>query len=161
MEAVRPALLRDDAVLTLRTMIQVSRCFAGLVRGSSSLQYHRELFSAGLIDNHHNSRSLAERRKLCREYVYKWTGEVEVAKRTYRIPGEHSTILNRVMALEGDLLVFNRPHGVDYRQSLRFPPGAGQQPIEGWKLPQFDFPVRRSTVYPPANLLAVAGWMEK
>jgi hypothetical protein len=88
-EGVKPALSRDDVVLTLRTMIQVSQCFAGLIRGSSSLQYRRELFSAGLIDNSHNPRSLAERRKLCREYVDKWTGEVKVAKKTYRIPGEH------------------------------------------------------------------------
>ena len=162
MEAVRPTLLRDDAVLTLRTMpIQVSRCFAGLVRGSSILQYHRELFSAGLIDNSHHPCNLVERRKLCGEYANKWTGKVEAVKRTYQIPGEHPTILNRVVTLGGDLLGLKEPHGEDFHQFLRIPPGGSQQPIEGWKHPQFPFHVWGSAAYPPADLLVVAELREK
>ena len=142
-------------------MIQVSRRFADLVRGSSILQYHRELFSAGLIDNPHHPCNLAERRKLCKQYVNKWTGKLEVEKRTHDVSGEHPAIFDRVVALGGDLLALGRPYTEDYYQFLRVPPGASQRPIEGWKLPQLPFHVLSFAAYPPADLLAVAEVVEK
>lgn len=156
MEAVRPTPLLDDPVLTLHTMIQVSRYFADLIRGSSVLQYHRELFSAGLIDNPYYPCNLAERRKLCKEYVDKWTGKVEVLKRSYQVPGEHSTALGRVVALGGGLLALNRFFREDCYQFLRVPPGTSQRPIERWKRPQLPFDVWCSAAYPPADLLVIA-----
>ena len=161
MEAVRPTLLRDDAVLTLRTMIQVSPRFADLVRSSSIIQYHRELFSAGLIDNPHHPCNLIERRKLCKEYADKWTGKLEVVKRTYRVPGEHPTMLNRVVALGGDLLGLKEPDGRDFYQFLRVPPSGSQRSIKGWKPPKLPFYGWNSAAYSPADLLVVAELREK
>ena len=161
MEAVRPTPLCDDVVLTLCNTIQVSRCFADLIRRSSTLQYHRELFSAGLIDNPHYPCDLAKRRRLCKEHVDKWTGKVEVVKRTYQVPGEHSTIPSQVVALGGDLLALRQPHEEDFHQFLRVPPGASQRPIEGWKHTQLPFRIQRSAAYPAADLLAVAEVVEK
>ena len=162
MEAVGPTLLRDDVVLTLRTMpIQVSRRFADLVRGSSILQYHRELFSAGLIDNPNHPCNLVGRRKLCKEYVDKWTGKLGVVARTYHISGDYQAIFSRVVALGGDLLVLNRPYAWGYYHFLRVPSGVSQRPIGGWRLPSFPFNVLGSAVYPPADLFVVAEVVEK
>lgn len=161
MEAVRPALLCDDMALTLHTMTQVNRYFADLIRGSPILQYHRELFSAGLIDNPHHPCNLAERRKLCKEYVVKWTGKVEVVKRIYQVPGEPSLPPNQAVALGGDLLALSRLRRDEHPQFLRVPPGASQRPIEGWKIPQFPFDPCEFAAYPPADLLVVAELREK
>jgi hypothetical protein len=148
--------VHDDVVLTLRAMIQVSRYFADLIRGSSMLQYRRELFSAGLIDNSHHPCSLDERRKLCKEYVEKWTRKVKAVKRTHQVHGAHSKRLDRAAALGGDFLVLRQPYTDDHCHFLRVPPGANQRPIEGRELPQLPFEDWDSVAYPPADLLVVA-----
>jgi hypothetical protein len=128
-----------------------------LVHRSPTLQYRRELFSAGLIDNPHHPCGLAERRKLCREYVNKWTGTAKVARKIHEVPVEHPTLgWNHIAALGGDLFALHHPYRHDCFKVLHVPPGVSQRPVEGWSIPQFPFEVLCSTTYAPGNLLAVA-----
>ena len=131
-----------------------------LVRSSPTLRCRRELFSAGLIDNPHHHWDLAERRKLCRQHVNKWTRTAKVVGRTHEISMERPTWTgaprwSHMTALGGGLLSISHPYQYGGFKFLPFPPVLSQHPIEGWSIPQFPFEVGHSAAYAPDNLLVV------
>jgi len=160
MEAVCPSRICDNAVLILFHVAQVNRHFMDLVRSSPTLQYYCELFSAGLIDNSHPPWNLAERRKLCRKYVNRWTRTAKVVRRTHEIPTEPPTWTgeprwSHMTALGEGLLSISHPYQYGGFKFLPFPPVASQHPVKGWSIPQFPFEVGHSAAYVPDNLLVV------
>ena len=139
MEAVWQTLVCDDVVLTFCRMAEVSRYFLDLVHSSPTLQYRRELFSAGLTDYTLHPRGLAERRMLCKEHVDKWTGTAKVVRRVYNVPVGPQ--VNHGIALGGDLLALHQSYKYDCPKFLRVPPAVSQRSVEGWSVPRLPFEV--------------------
>ena len=125
----------------------------GLVRGSPTLQYLCELCSAGLIDNPHHPCDLSERRRLCKEYVDKWTGTAKVVKKTVRwlhgVPN-----WNRITVLGGGLLTLYHSSQPGLAKLMRVPSATSQRLVERWTIPRLPFEVLHFTAYAPENLLA-------
>jgi len=127
-----------------------------IVRDSPILQYRRELFTAGLTDNHDHSCNLVERRKLCEEYAKKWAGTARLVKRVHEIPVVRPTLVwGDIIALGGDLLVLY-PYSKGCFEFLHVPPVTSQRSIERWTIPELPFSVDLFAVYAPDSLLVVS-----
>ena len=101
MEVVRCVVtVPDDLALTLLCMVQISRQFQALTRDSPTLQYQRDLFSAGLTENPCNSCDFSQRRKLSKERGHKWSSAGRVTGRC----GHH-----RVTYLISQAPTYHRP----------------------------------------------------
>lgn len=136
-------------------MIQISRRFQDLTRSSPELQYRRDVFSAGLMENPCVLCDFAQCRKLCEEHERKWSNAGRVVDTIREVPEglifrEHSTtIIN-------DTLVAFLSRGANNLGFFRVPPVTSRKPIEGWKIPPFPFDIKAFAVYPPENILVVA-----
>jgi len=136
MEAVRRSFANPrKSLLTCCCTIQVSRHFRALIRNSPILQYHCELFAAGLIDNPSNPCDLVERRKLCEEHTRKWSDAATIVKSTYILPSDKFFHRDYPMALGKNMVVSDStPNGgLDF---LYIPPVASRNPINGWTIPR-------------------------
>ena len=137
-------------------MIQISRQFQDLARSSPGLLCRRELFAAGLIENPHNPCDPDEHRRLCKEYVRKWSDPTNIAESLREVSLEHSLSSWNDMIFAGrDLLVMHarQSETIDF---LHIPSATSQNLTERWSIPQFPFEVLRYVTYPPENVLAVA-----
>jgi len=154
-EAVRRSFANPrKLLLTCCCTIQVGRHFRALIRNSPILQYHCELFAAGLIDNPSNPCDLAERRKLCEEYARKWSDAATVVGNIYELSSDKSSHWGCYTALGRNILVSSSTSGVGL-DFLCIPPVASGNPINGWTIPPFPFDVLGVGVYHPENVLGV------
>jgi len=159
-EVVRRSFADPRKSLLTCCTIQVSRHFQSLIRNSPTLQYRRELFAAGLIDNPSNPCDLAERRKLCEEYARKWSGAATVVESTHKLPLDqylrwgYSTALGRNLVASDSL-----PN--DGLGFLYIPPVASGKPINRWSIPPFPFKSLGFAVYHPEDLLGVVEQQEE
>ena len=146
-----------DSTLTFHRMNQISRQFRDLIRDSPMLQYKRELFSAGLIENPCSPCDFAQRRKLFEEYKCKWSDAGRVVKTIHEFPEELS-LGDYFRTSEGWNLIGYRSTstGDGNLMFVRVPPVTSQRPIEWWSIPPLSFHARAYAVYPPDNLLAIA-----
>lgn len=120
------------------------------------LQYRRELFAAALIGNPHSSCDLEERRRLCKDFVHKWSDPRTIASRLRELPLEYPlTGWNDVMVLWRNLVAIrsDRSNDVDF---FYVPPAISQKPPERWRIHDLPFKASRWTAYPPKNVLVVA-----
>ena len=140
------------SLLTCR-LIQVNRYFRSLIHNSPILQYHCELFAAGLVDNPSNPCDLIERRKLCEEYARKWSDAATVVKSTYKLPLDQSSGCYTALG-KNTVVSDSAPNhgGLDF---LYIPPAASGKPIIEWTIPSFPFDVLCIGVYHPENVLGV------
>ena len=143
-----------DSALTFRWMIQISRQFQQLVRDSPTLQYKRELFSGGLIENSRNPCDFAQCWKLCKEHKYKWSNAGRVVKTIHGLPEELSLKRHFATTLGWGLIVY-RNKGDGRLSFLRPPPITSKRPIEWWSVPPFPFSLDVFVAYPPDDLLVV------
>ena len=156
MEMVRPVIaIPHDSALTSCYVAQISRRFQDLTRSSPILQYKRDLFSAGLVENPCSPCDFAQRRKACEEHERKWSDAGRVEKAIHELPegsslGVYPTILGR------NLIALRNTQNVGGLTFLRFPPVTSVSPIERWRIPPLPFELRHFAVYPPDNILAVA-----
>jgi hypothetical protein len=133
----------------------MSRRFQDLVHSSLTIRYRRELFSAGLVDNPRSSCGLAERRKICEEYVRKWSGAASVVKSVRELPPGQFSGWSDTAALSKNLIASRS--GEDHELAfLCIPPLATRKAVEGWSIPPFPFKTFGFTAHTPANILAVA-----
>jgi len=127
---------------------------SGTTPNSPTLQYQRDLFSAGLVENPHNLCDFTQRRKQYEEHVDKWSNVERAVKSVYELPREffsawHSTtVLGRNLiasrGLQGDTLAF-----------ARITPGMTRTPVVWWSTPPFPFNIVTFATHPPDNVLAV------
>jgi len=135
-------------------MIQINQHFRALIRSSPTLQYRRELFTAGLIDNPSNPCDLAERRKLCEEYAHKWSNAATIVKSTRKLPPDQSSYWGYFVALGRNMVASDSPPNRGFG-FVYIPPVASGKPINGWTIPPFPFKVLCFVAYHPENLLGV------
>ena len=152
MEVVRYFLC--DAALTFRCIIQISRQFRDLIHDSPTLQYKRELFSAGLIENPRNPCDFAQHRKLYEEHERKWSYPARVVKTIHELPKE-LLLQQHFISIPGWSLIAYRNIEDGNLSFVHLPPAMSQRPIEWWRIPPLPFSVEVFAVYPPDNLLAV------
>ena len=155
MEMVRPVItIPHDSALTSCYVAQISRRFQDLTRSSPLLQYKRDLFSAGLVENPYGPCDLAQRRRAYEEQERRWSDAGRAEKAIHKLPeeppyGPHLTALGRnLIALRNMLNV----GGITF---LRLPPVTSAKPIERWSIPSLPFKFRFFAVYPPDNILVV------
>lgn len=119
------------------------------------LQCRRELFAAGLIENPHSPCDLAERRRLCKEYVHKWSDAANIAKCFREVTLEHQLEDWDPMIPARNLIAidYHQSGGIDF---IHVPPVTSRKPIERWSIPRLPFKVLGHTAYPPKNILVVA-----
>ena len=147
--------------LTFLYMIQINRQFRELICDSPMLQYKRELFSAGLIENPCNPCDFAQRRKLFEEYKCRWSDVGRVVKTIHELPEDLSRIHHSMETPGWNLIGYRSKSTGDGNISfVRIPPVTSQRPIERWN-PPLPFPVKGFAVYPPDNLLVVAEHKER
>lgn len=139
----------------LRYTIQISRQFRDLAHSSPALQYRRELFAAGLVDNPRSPCNLEERRRLCRDYVHKWSDPTNIGDTLRELPLKYqlsswndSTILGRNI-----IAVCSQSNNIDF---LHIPPAISRKPPERWSIHELPFRTSRYTAYPPKNILVIA-----
>lgn len=135
--------------------IQVNRRFQNLIRNSPTLQHQRELFTAGLIDNPCNPCDLAQGRKLCEDYVHKWSKAATVIKDTRQFLPDKSSRWNYARNI-GKSVLASYPTGDHGLGFLTIPQVTSREPIDIWSIPPFPFELFGLAVYHPENLLAVA-----
>lgn len=109
---------------------------------------------------------MSERRRLCEEYVDKWTGTTKVVKKVVRRVHEAPVERSRLdwdygVVLGGDLLGFHSSSRPGCTNFIRVPSAASQRPVERWTIPQLRFAALYFTVYPPENLLALVEQREQ
>ena len=159
MEVVRHVVaIPHDSALTSPRMTQISRQFQDIARNSPPLQYRRDLFSVGLIENPCIPCDFAQCRKLCEEHERKWTAAGRAIKAAHKLPEE--LIPRWAYTLGRNLIAFRSIRG-DCLGFLRVPPVASRRPIEWWDVPPLPFDVRAFAAYPPDNILAVAEEKER
>ena len=143
-------------------MIQISRRFQDLARSSPELLCRRELFAAGLIDNPHNPCSLDERRRLCKEYVYKWSDATNLANSIRDVSLERPFVSWGDTEVMGRNLLAIHPYVSDTIDFIRIPPAMSRGLPERWSVS--DLPAFRLlyfTAHPPENILFVADEEER
>jgi hypothetical protein len=131
--------------------LQVSRFFLDFVSSSQHLQHRIDLFSAGLVDNPHTARSLAERRVLLRKYVDGWK-DAEPSVR-YDCPLRTATSEFDPPAVDQDLFP-GPPADRTNIPFLRVPSSPNQGTVKEWTL-GFQFQSSGYVVRSQDNLLAV------
>jgi len=149
-----------DAALTFRSIAQISRRFQELIHDSPTLQFKRELFSAGLIENPRNPCDFTQRRKLYEEYRRKWSNTGRVVKTTHQLP-EELPLERYFTTTPGWNLIGYHDLENGNISFVRVPPPTSQRPIERWGLPPRPFKVKKFAVHPPDNLLAVVEERER
>ena len=161
MEVVRCVVtVLDDLALTLLCMVQISRQFQALTRDSPTLQYQRDLFSAGLTENPSNSCDFSQRRKLCKEHEHKWSSAGRVTKTIHELPEEIISEGCLIAILDRNLIA-SPGRWDDSLGLLRVPPVTSRKPIEWWKIPPLPFNPKAFAAYPPDNILALAEEKER
>ena len=144
-----------DSTLAFRCTIQISRQVQKLIRDSPTLQYKRELFSVGLIENPRKPCDFTQRRKLCKEHKRKWSNAGRVAKTIHELPEELSLEQHLTTTLGWGLIAYcNTEDGS--LSFLRPPPVMSQKPIEWWTIPPYPFSLKVFVAYPPDDILVVA-----
>jgi hypothetical protein len=108
-----------------------------------------------LAENPHSLRGLAERRKLCEEYVRKWSGAASVVKSIRELPPGPFSDWNAITILSNNL-VASQSMGHHELAFLRIPPLTTREAFEGWSIPPIPFRMFGFTAYTPENILAVA-----
>ena len=143
-----------DSTLTSRCMAQISRRFQDLTRSSPILQYKRDLFSAGLVENPYGPCDFARRRKAYEEHERKWSDAGKLEKAIHELPEEPSHGLY-ITVLGRNLIALHNTQNVGCLTFLRLPPVMSVKPIERWSIPPLPFEIRFFAVYLPDNILAV------
>jgi hypothetical protein len=135
--------------------IQVNRRFQDLICNSPVLQHRCELFAAGLIENPCNPCDLAQGRKLCKDYVQKWSKAATMIKSTHKLPPDQASRWNDARQIGRNMLVSfpTKDHGLGF---LHIPPVKSREPVDTWSIPPFPFELFGLAVYHPENLLAAA-----
>lgn len=123
-----------------------------MIFSSPALQYRRELFAAGLIDNPHSPCDLTERRRLCKEYVHKWSDAANLAKDVREVLLEQKSG-DWGPGIPGRNLLVGYHHESNAVNLIHIPPAMSRKPIEQWSLPPFQFRLFGHTTYPPKDVL--------
>ena len=130
-------------------MIQVSRQFQNLTHSSPKLQCRRELFAAGLTDNPHDPCGLDELRRLCKEYVHKWSDPTNMMKSFREMSLEYmSSGWCGTEIIGRNLLARPEPDGKNF-DLFHIPPVTSRKPIERWNIPSSHL---RSRITPRIHL---------
>lgn len=151
----RVVTIPHGSALIFHCMIQISRQFQDLTRDSPILQYKRDLFSAGLIENPRNLCDLVQRRKLCEDHERRWSNAGRVVKTVYEFPEGVDLHRYYITTLGWGIIPYHNT--ADGSLSfLRPPPVTSQKPTEWWSIPPFPFSLEFFAAYPPDDLLVVA-----
>ena len=139
MEVVRCVVtVPHDLALTLLCMVQISRQFQGLTRNSPTLQYQRDIFSAGLTENPSNSCDFSQRRKLCKEHEHKWFSAGKVTKTIHEL-SEEIISEGSLIAVPDRNLIASPGRWDNSLSLLRVSPVTSRKPIEWWSIPPLPF----------------------
>ena len=137
-------------------MIQISCRLRDLARSSPELQCRRELFAAGLIENPHNPCGLDERRRLCKEYTYKWSNATNIVNSIRDVPLEHPFSGWDDTRFVGRNLLAIHPHNSNAADFLYIPSAMSRGLPERWSISNLPFKLLYYTAHPPENMLVVA-----
>lgn len=106
------------------------------------------------MDNPHYPCDMAEGRRLCEEYVYKWSDAVNLAGSICEVSLGYEARRWDSAAFWKNLLVTRCYHSGNIHFT-HIPPAMSQKPIERWNIPPFRFATLPRAAYLPKNVFVV------